>query len=383
MGREGWARVEQGTYLYWKIMCLWSKIQTSYINDTHSIHHKNILAFGMPLKSFHQSGAASRPYAHVVLPRWSLPRSPPLALAAQRRRRRRRTSRRRHQPRQGAAAAPRTRRAAQPFCRFSWITVLFPALSKGEIAIMHIQNELKPNMTRQLWICTNWWIRRFSTSPLSSVNWEVKLISPLWNCNIQIRGVKADSGWSLIIISMCILVTVLIRDAKGPWVLFPFLLILSHFIQITEYDFIHFSCFKHWNLNAVRIRPPPILTAKATPTHTDTCNFFCVPVLAMLQLSLCDFKQGLMRCSSMSWEEQKVWRKRINKTGWPLCHCIHFSGSSPKEKLLGSCISRDSQWGFLPRSRGRASKSTHNWFSGSSKSSRSRKKPDYNIFKTQ
>lgn len=279
MQREGWVRVEQGTYLYWKIMSLWSKIQTSYINDTRLIHHKNILAFGMPLKSFHQSGAASRLYAHAVLPRWSLPRSPPPALAARRRRRRTRTSRRRHQPRQGAAATPRTRHAAHPFCRFSWVAVLFPALSKGEIAIMHIQNELKPNMTRQLWICTNWWIRRFSTSPLSSVNWEVKLIPPLWNCNIQIRGVKADSGWSLIIISMCILVTVLIRDAKGPWVLFPFLLILSHFIQITVYDFIQFSCFKHWNLNAVRIRPPPILTAKATPTRTDTCNFFCVPVL--------------------------------------------------------------------------------------------------------
>lgn len=63
--------------------------------------------------------------------------------------------------------------------------------------------------------------------------------------------------------------------------------------------------------------------------------------------------------------------------------CIPFLGCSPKEKLSGSYISRDNQFGFLPHSGGRTSKSAHNWFSSSSKRSRHRKIPDCNVFKTQ
>jgi len=81
--------------------------------------------------------------------------------------------------------------------------------------------------------------------------------------------------------------------------------------------------------------------------------------------------------------EQKENRKRKTKAASPLCHCIHILGCSPKEKLSGSYISRDNQFGFLPHCRGRTSKSAHNWFSSSSKSSRRRKIPDCSIFKTQ
>lgn len=116
---------------------------------------------------------------------------------------------------------------------------------------------------------------------------------------------------------------------------FPFLLILSHFIQITMYNFIQFSCSKHQNPNA-RIRWSPVLTTKATPTHTDTFHFFCMPILCCRYLyTVSSMEHGLVCCSSASWEDQKEWRKRINETGWPLCHYIHFSGHSSKEKLSG------------------------------------------------
>lgn len=217
----------------------------------------------------------------------------------------------------------------------------------------------------------------FHLSSLSSVNWQVKLIPPLWNCNIRIRSVKADLvfnskfymyfGYSLN------------RGMLQALQSLPFLLILSHFIQITMYDFIQFSCFKHWNLHAVTIRPNP----KASPANTDNLQFLlhaspstaagvsawfqaCIYVLLLSELG-----------------EGEGMKEKDKKPEWPLCHHIHFSGCSPEEKLLGSHISRNSQLGFLPYSRGRTSKSTHNWFSGSSKSSRSRKIPDYNIFKTQ
>lgn len=51
--------------------------------------------------------------------------------------------------------------ALKPFWQFC-NAGLFQALSQGEVAIMHIQKATKPNMTRQYWICTNWWIRHFS-----------------------------------------------------------------------------------------------------------------------------------------------------------------------------------------------------------------------------
>lgn len=147
----------------------------------------------------------------------------------------------------------------------------------------------------------------FHLSSLSSVNWQVKLFPPLWNCNIQIRSVKADLvfnskfymyfGYSLN------------RGMLQALQSLPFLLILSHFIQITMYDFIQFSCFKHWNLHAVTIRPNP----KASPANTDNLQFLLHAVLALLQVSLHSFRHASMCFFSVSWEEEKEWRKRIKK----------------------------------------------------------------------
>lgn len=149
----GEVRVEHGTYLHWQITACVSLVKNS--NELHQryplIYHKNTLAFEMPLKSVGRahawsSHAEERPTTHCPAT----------------------TARRRgDEPMQGAAATPRRRCASHHFCQFSWNAVLFHALSEGEVAIMHIQNEPKPNMTRQLWICTNWRIGHFSTSPLS------------------------------------------------------------------------------------------------------------------------------------------------------------------------------------------------------------------------
>lgn len=110
----------------------------------------------------------------------------------------------------------------------------------------------------------------------------------------------------------------------------PFLLILSHFIQITMYDFIQFSCFKHWNLHAVTIRPNP----KASPANTDNLQFLLHAVLALLQVSLHGFRHASMCFSSVSWEEEKEWRKRIkNQSG-------HYVTTS----IFQDAVLRKSSW---------------------------------------
>lgn len=161
----------------------------------------------------------------------------------------------------------------------------------------------------------------------------------------------------------------------------PFLLILSWFIQITTYDFIQFCCFKHWNMNAVTIRLP--LNSKASPANTDNLQFLLHANLSNAAGISTWFQACIYVLLLRELGGGEGVKEKGKKPEWLLCHRIHFSGCSPKEKLVGSRTSRNSQLGFLPHSRGRTSKSTHNWFSGSSKSSRSRKIPDYNIFKTQ
>lgn len=163
----------------------------------------------------------------------------------------------------------------------------------------------------------------------------------------------------------------------------PFLLILSRFIQITMYDFIQFSCFIHWNLHAVTIRLPSNPKASPANTNTDNLQFLLHANPAMLQVSLHGFRHASVCFSSVSWEEEKEWRKRIKTQSGHYVTTSIFQEVVLRKSSWGSCISRNSQLGALPHSRGRTSKSTHNWFSGSSKSSRSRKIPDYNIFKTQ
>lgn len=109
-----------------------------------------------------------------------------------------------------------------------------------------------------------------------------------------------------------------------------------------------------------------------------------------------------VKATSFMWQSQQCCRYGLAAPHWVAGrrrkgkgeaqqggHCvtvslhIRFLGCSPKEKLSGSYISRDNQFGFLPHSRGRTSKSAHNWFSSSSKRSRHRKIPDGNVFKTQ
>lgn len=137
-----------------------SKVQT---NDTHLIYNKTILvASEMLSKPCHQSRVATWPCTHVVLPCWSLPHSPPPGYNSQEE----------EDALEQASATARVSRdtphtVRSPSCLPVLLKCCFVhTLNKGEIAIMHIQNELKPNMTRQLWICSNWWIRHFSTSPL-------------------------------------------------------------------------------------------------------------------------------------------------------------------------------------------------------------------------
>lgn len=103
--------------------------------------------------------------------------------------------------------------------------------------------------------------------------------------------------------------------------LLPFLLILSCFIQITMYDLIQFHSFKHWNLNAVTITLPPQQTQTLT-----TLNFFCMPILAMLQVSLHGFYVLLL--------SEKEWRKRIKSQ----------SGHYVTTSIFQDAVLRKSSW---------------------------------------
>jgi len=115
----------------------------------------------MPLRPLHQSRAASRPSARVVPPRWSLPWRP---AAMVRRKRMSWCGRHSH-----GTGPQRQLHAARPIS-------LLPALLKcGFVPCVkqrgncnHAYTEwAEANMTRQLWMRANWWMRDVSTSPLS------------------------------------------------------------------------------------------------------------------------------------------------------------------------------------------------------------------------
>lgn len=185
------AKVEHSTLLHWKNYSLYLSIKTfkPTTSTTPSLPITNTHVLLKCLeRQFIKAGQPSRPCPRVVLPGWSLSQSPSPSCSGQRMK----MNQCRHQPqcRQGLAAAPCTQNTSHHFCQVSW-NAWSPCTKHREIAVMHIQNKRKPNMTI---LDVHWLVNQtfFHLSSLSSVNWWVKLIPPLRNCNIQMRRVKVD-----------------------------------------------------------------------------------------------------------------------------------------------------------------------------------------------
>lgn len=185
-------RVEHSTLLHWKKLQLISlhwNIQTNYINNTQFIYHKHTRAFEMPWKAIHQSRAAQQAMPTHGLPMLKLVPEPinPAAVAKGWGWTNAGTS---HSAGKGWQWLPAHRTLPILFARSPEMLDL-PCIKHREIAVMHIQNNPKPNMTI---LDVHWLVNQtfFHLSSLPSVNWRVKLIPPLWNCNIQMRSVKAD-----------------------------------------------------------------------------------------------------------------------------------------------------------------------------------------------